>query len=71
MTSATARASLPTTSPRTLLGRGIRTAMTRLRRPRTPLTREELVELTDRRRTAERLREQRAYEAAHMSALLR
>ena len=68
MSSATAPATLTTTSPRTLLGRAVRTVSTWLR-PRAPLTREELVELIDRRRTAERLHEQRAYDAARMSTL--
>lgn len=66
MSSATASAPLPTTPSRTLLGRRVRTVMTRLRRPRAQLTREELVELIDRRRMAQRLHEQRAYETARM-----
>ena len=69
MTSATASAPLPTTSPRTLLGRGVRVVMSRIRPPRAPLTREELVELNDRRRMAERLHEQRAYDAARAGSL--
>ena len=69
MSSATVPAPLPTTSPRTLLARAVRSVTTRLRPRRAPLTREELVELIDRRRMAERLHEQRAYDAARMSAL--
>ena len=67
MSSAITPAPLSTTSPRTLVGRAIRTVMS-WRRPRpAPLTREEIVALNDRRRMAERLREQRAYEAARIS----
>ncbi|MGC5171278.1 hypothetical protein ACPW96_15760 [Micromonospora sp. DT81.3] len=69
MSSATAPTPFPTTSPGTLLGRAVRTVLTRLRPPRAPLTREELVELIDRRRVVERLHEQRAYDAARMGML--
>lgn len=69
MSSATASSPLTTTSPRTLLGRAVRAVMTRLGPRRAQLTREELVELIDRRRMAERMREQRAYDAARMSTL--
>lgn len=71
MSSTTAPSPFPTTSPRTVLGRGFRAVVNRLHPRRAPLTREEIVELMDRRRMAERLHEQRAYDAARMGALWR